>query len=41
MPFGLYKGAGLTELPFVMLFRRGLVLCDRRMALKRNMTGCV
>jgi hypothetical protein len=41
MPFGLYKGAGLTELPLVVLFRCGLVLCDSRMALQRNMTGRV
>jgi len=41
MPFGLYKGAGLTELPLVVLFRCELVLCDSRMALQRNMTGRV
>jgi len=41
MPFGLYKGVGLTELPLVVLFRCGLVLCDSRMAVQRNMTGRV
>jgi len=41
MPFGLCKGAGLTELPLVLLFRCELVLCDSRMALQRNVTGRV
>jgi hypothetical protein len=40
-PFGLYKGAGLTELPLVVLLRCGLLLCDSRMAVQRNMTGRV